>query len=173
MIKEKIRTVADYPKKGILFRDITPLLQDPAGFKSTINQFVNRFEHPEYQFDYVIGIEARGFVIGSAIAYALGKGFIPIRKPGKLPAKIISEHYQLEYSTDSLEIHQDAINPGDRVILIDDLLATGGTALAAASLIKQLGGEIIECAFLINLPALGGHQRLRAQNHSVYFLAEY
>lgn len=138
-----------------------------------IELFINHFQQNSVQFDYVVGIEARGFVLGSAIAYALGKGFIPIRKPGKLPAQVMSEDYQLEYRSDSLEIHQDAIGTGDRVILVDDLLATGGTVLAAASLIKRLGGIIQECTFLINLPDLGGYQRLKSHGHSIFFLTEF
>lgn len=172
-IKEKIRTIPDYPKKGIMYRDITTLLKDALGFRLVVDQLRERYQPQLDQIDLVAGIEARGFVVGGALAYALGKGFVPVRKHGKLPAKVISAEYQLEYGTDRLEVHQDAIWSGCRVLLIDDLLATAGTALAATGLIEQLGGKIHEMVFIVNLPDLGGEQKLTAKNYRVHALSEF
>jgi len=165
-IKSRIRTVANWPKKGIMFRDITTLLKDPLGFRLMVDDFVSHYKSMD--FDLVVGIESRGFILGAAIAYALGKGFVPIRKPGKLPAQTISEEYTLEYGTDKIEIHTDAIPPGTKVILIDDLLATGGTAQAAANLLKRLDAQILEIGFVVDLPDIGGHKRLEDQGYKLY-----
>ncbi len=170
-IKDKIRTVPDWPKPGIMFRDITTLLNDQAGLKMTINLLYERYK--DMPIDIVAGIESRGFIIGSAIAYKLSAGFVPIRKKGKLPAKTITQEYALEYGTDQVEIHQDAIQAGQNVLLIDDLIATGGTALAATQLIKKLAGNIIECAFIINLPNLGGLNKLKNEGYKTFNLVEF
>lgn len=167
-MKNLIRTIADYPKPGIFYRDITPLLKDSEGFHRTIEQIACRYEHTE--FDRIAALESRGFIIGSALAYALKKGFVPIRKKGKLPSKTIGYDYELEYGTDRIEMHTDAIAPGEKILLVDDLLATGGTAMAACHLIKQTGGHIIECCFMIGLPAIGGRNRLEQQGHNVFTL---
>jgi len=157
-IKSKIRTIPNFPKPGIMFRDVTTLLKDKEGFERAIDILCKRYEGKE--IDYVAGIESRGFIIGAVLANRLGVGFIPIRKPGKLPYESIKEEYALEYGTDSIEIHKDAISFGQKVLLVDDLIATGGTARAAANLIEKLGGEIVECSFIINLPDLKGTEKL-------------
>lgn len=172
-IKSRIRTVPDHPKKGIMFRDITTLIKDAVGFRFVIDDFTRRYISSEYDFDTVVGIESRGFIIGGALAYTLGKGFVPIRKRGKLPAAVISQEYQLEYGTDSIEIHKDAIGKGENILLVDDLLATGGTAMAAAELVKKLGGKIAEMAFIVNLPDLGGHKKLTDSGYTVYAQTEF
>jgi len=164
-IKQKIRTVPNWPKPGIMFRDITPLLADKDGFREVIEILEERYKNKE--IDVIAGIESRGFIIGSALASKLNKGFVLIRKPGKLPAEKIREEYSLEYGKDAVEIHKDAIKPSQKVLLIDDLLATGGTCLAAANLIERLGGEVIECAFIINLPELRGHEKLKWPLYSI------
>ena len=170
-IKSRIRTIPHYPKPNIMFRDITSLLKDPVGFKATIDELVRRYT--DMEIDKVAGIEARGFIVGAPLAYALGKGFVPIRKKGKLPAETIGHDYELEYGTDRIEIHTDAIMPGERVLLVDDLIATGGTAEAAARLIGKIGGKIVECCFVIDLPDVGGRKRLEKQGHSVFALCEF
>ena len=170
-IKSHIRTVPHYPKQGIMFRDITTLLKDPVGFRIAIHELLNRYTG--MKIDKVAGIEARGFIIGAPLAYMLGVGFIPIRKKGKLPAETIGHDYELEYGTDRIEIHTDAIAPGERVLLVDDLIATGGTAEAATKLIEKIGGEIIECAFVIDLPDVGGRKRLEKAGYKVFALCEY
>jgi adenine phosphoribosyltransferase len=172
-IKSKIRTIPDHPKKGIMFRDITTLIKDPVGFRLVIDALSQRFIKGDIKFDIIVGIESRGFIIGGALAYTLGKGFVPVRKKGKLPAETVSYEYQLEYGTDTIEIHKDAITAGERVLVIDDLLATGGTALATAELIKKLGGEIAEMAFIVNLPDVGGAKRLRAEGYKIFCLTEF
>ncbi len=172
-IKSKIRTIPDHPKKGIMFRDITTLIKDPVGFRLVIDNFTQRYIADEVDFDVIVGIEARGFIIGGALSYTLGKGFIPIRKVGKLPAEVESHEYDLEYGTDTVEIHRDAIVDGMKVLVVDDLLATGGTALAAAALIKKLGGRVAEMSFIVNLPEVGGEARLREKGYSVYCLTEF
>jgi adenine phosphoribosyltransferase len=172
-IKSKIRTVPDYPKKGIMFRDITTLIKDPVGFRLIIDTFTQRYIDRESQFDVIVGIESRGFIIGGALSYTLGKGFVPIRKAGKLPAEKISHEYDLEYGTDTIEIHKDAIGNGTRVLLVDDLLATGGTALASAALIEKLGGTISEMAFVVSLPDVGGYEKITQKGYKVFFLTEF
>jgi len=170
-IKSRIRTVPHYPKQGVMFRDITTLLKDPVGFRVTINELVNRYTG--VKIDRVAGIEARGFIIGSALAYQLGVGFVPVRKKGKLPAETVGHDYELEYGTDRIEIHVDAVSAGEKVLLIDDLIATGGTAEAACKLIENMGGEIVECSFVIDLPDLGGRARLEKLGHKVFALCEF
>ena len=170
-IKSRIRTIPHYPKQGVMFRDITTLLKDPIGFRITINEFVTRYT--EVKINKVVGIEARGFIIGAALAFQLGVGFIPIRKKGKLPAKTHSHDYKLEYGTDCIEIHVDAISQGDQVLLVDDLIATGGTAEAAVKLINAMGGKIVECCFVIDLPDLGGSLRLKKQGQKVFSLCKF
>ena len=166
-----IRTIPDYPKPGIQFRDITTLLKDPVGLSRTIDELARRYEQSKVKV--VAGIESRGFIIGAALAYKLGVGFVPVRKKGKLPGATISQEYQLEYGTDRIEVHVDAIAQGDRVLLVDDLIATGGTAIAAAKLIRQLGGQIIESAFVVDLPDLGGRARLKAAGYDVFTLCAF
>ncbi|CAH1903684.1 adenine phosphoribosyltransferase [Candidatus Nitrotoga sp. HW29] len=170
-IKSLIRTIPNYPKPNIMFRDITSLLKDPIGFRVTINELVRRYA--DMEIDKVMGIEARGFIVGAALAYALGKGFVPIRKKGKLPAETIGHDYELEYGTDRIEIHADAISPGERVLLVDDLIATGGTAEAATILIEKIGGKIVECCFVIDLPDIGGRKRLEKKGYNVFALCEF
>lgn len=170
-IKKLIRTVPNYPKPGIMFRDITTLIKDPAGLCLVVKEFCDRYS--ELKIDKIAAVESRGFIIGAPIAHQLKIGFIPIRKPGKLPADTVGCDYDLEYGTDRIEIHSDAISPGERVLLIDDLIATGGTAEAAVSLIRQCGGVIVECAFVVDLPALGGKQRLEALGAKVFALTEF
>jgi len=160
VIQRHIRDVPDFPKKGILFKDITPLLQSPAGLRSSIEGLAKAVDPQGY--DLVCGIESRGFIFGTALAHHLGKGFIPIRKPGKLPWKTASESYQLEYGTDRIEIHVDAVSTGRRVLMVDDLLATGGTMEAALKLVRRIGGEPVACCFVIELAALGGRERMGA-----------
>ncbi len=172
-IKSRIRTIPDHPKKGILFRDITTLIKDPVGFRLVIDHLTQRYIQGDILFDIIVGIEARGFIIGGALSYTLGKGFIPIRKVGKLPAEVVRHEYDLEYGTDTIEMHKDSISKGTRVLIIDDLLATGGTALAAATLIEKLGGQVIELAFIVNLPDIGGEKKLKEKGYSVYYLTEF
>jgi len=170
-VKSYIRTVPHYPKQGIMFRDITTLLKDPVGLKLTISELVKRYQGKAIR--KVVGIESRGFIIGAALAYELGAGFVPIRKKGKLPADTRGYDYELEYGVDRVEIHLDAIEPGEHVLLVDDLIATGGTAEAACKLIGECGGTILECAFVIDLPDLGGKKRLESAGHSVFALCEF
>ena len=170
-IVSRIRTIPDYPKPGIMFRDVTTLLKDPVGLRITVNELVNRYSG--VKIDKVAGIEARGFILGAPLAYMLGVGFVPIRKKGKLPAETVSQEYSLEYGTDVIEIHKDAITEGDRVLLVDDLIATGGTAEAAIALIQVLGGEIVECSFVVDLPELGGRLRLESLGQKVFTLCEF
>ncbi len=172
-IKSRIRTIPNYPKKGIMFRDITTLIKDPVGFRLVIDNFTQRYLQGDVPIDLIIGIEARGFIIGGALSYTLGKGFVPIRKKGKLPAEVVRHEYELEYGTDTVEVHKDAIAQGQKVLLVDDLLATGGTALAAAALIEKLGGIVAELAFIVNLPDVGGYKRLKDKGYSVYCLTDF
>jgi len=168
-LKKYIRNVHDFPKKGIVFRDITTLLLDKNGFCSTINLFLEYLK--DKHFEKIAAIESRGFVLGGAIANSLQKGLILVRKPGKLPAETVQEEYKLEYGTDALEIHKDAVKKGDGVVVIDDLLATGGTALATCQLIEKLGGKIVCAAFLIELSFLNGRGKLK--NYPVYTFINY
>ena len=170
-IKSRIRTVPNYPKPNIQFRDITTLLKDPVGFQLTIDDLIRRYK--DVKIDKIAGIESRGFILGAPLAYALGKGFIPIRKKGKLPAETIGHDYDLEYGTDRIEIHTDAIAKGEKILLVDDLIATGGTAEAACKLIEKMGGKIVECCFIIDLPDIGGHARLEKHGHKVFALCEF
>jgi len=172
-IKNLIRSIPDYPKKGIMFRDITTLIKDPLGFKLIIDNLKERYSSDSIKFDIIVGIESRGFIIGGALSYCLGKGFIPIRKKGKLPAETVSHEYELEYGTDTVEIHKDAINNGDRVLIVDDLLATGGTALAAITLIEKLGGVVAELAFIVDLPDLLGSKRIKDKGYNIYTMTEF
>ncbi len=172
-IKSMIRTVPNYPKKGIMFRDITTLIKDAVGLRLVVDGMTQRYLRAEFGFDAVVGIESRGFIIGGALAYALGKGFIPIRKKGKLPAEVVSQEYALEYGTDRIEVHRDAIAKGDRVLLVDDLLATGGTATAAAALVEQLGGSVVEMAFIVDLPEVGGRKKLTEKGYRIFTLTEF
>jgi adenine phosphoribosyltransferase len=168
-LKQRIREIPDFPKAGILFRDITPLLSDGRAFHQAIDYLGERYV--DRKVDIVVGVEARGFIMGAALAYKLGAGNALVRKQGKLPFKTNRTTYALEYGTDTLEIHQDAIKPGQRVVLADDLLATGGTISAAAELVRQLGGEIVELTFLIELTSLKGRERLGSL--PVYSLIQY
>lgn len=170
-LKEKIRTIPNWPKEGIMFRDITTLLQDPAGFKETIDKLTERYK--DIEIDYVCGIEARGFILGAPLALALGKGFIPIRKKGKLPGETISQDYELEYGTDTIEIHSDAIKANQKVLLIDDLLATGGTIFGAINLMKKVNAKVVECAFLVDLPEIGGSKKLEENNIPYFKLVDF
>lgn len=170
-IKSMIRTVPHWPKQGIMFRDITTLLSDKQGLKDIVKAFVERYK--DSGVEVVTGIESRGFITGALLAHELGAGFVPIRKKGKLPAETISEEYELEYGTDVIEMHSDSIRPGQKVLLTDDLIATGGTASAAARLIEKLGGEIMECAFIVDLPDVGGRKKLEAEGRKVFALVEF
>ncbi|MFA4858776.1 MAG: adenine phosphoribosyltransferase [Candidatus Margulisiibacteriota bacterium] len=165
-IKSRIRTVPHWPKTGIMFRDITTLLKDPVGLKICIDDFITRYK--DRDIDVVVGIDSRGFIWGGGVAYLLGKGFVPVRKKGKLPAATEKEEYALEYGTDTVEIHKDAIEHGQKVLIIDDLIATGGTAMAAAKLVKKLGGVVEEFAFIVDLPDLGGRKKLEHAGFAVY-----
>lgn len=170
-IKQKIRTVPHWPKQGIMFRDITTLLKDSEGFNTTIDMLVERYK--DMKIDIVAGIESRGFITGAVLAHRLGVGFIPIRKPGKLPAQTLSEEYELEYGKDKIEVHTDAIQKGDQVLVVDDLIATGGTALAACNLITKLGGKVVECSFIIDLIDIGGKKKLTNAGFKVFSLVEF
>lgn len=170
-VKDYIRTIVDFPHEGIMFRDVTTLFADPRGLRLAVDQLLHPYAGME--IDKVAGLEARGFILGGAVAHQLGKGFVPIRKKGKLPGAVISEEYQLEYGEAIVEIHDDAIAPGEKILLVDDLLATGGTAEAGIRLIERLGGEIIGCAFVIDLPELGGRKRLEALGMDVHALCDF
>lgn len=170
-LRSVIRTIPDYPKPGIMFRDITTLLTDARGFRRAIDELVQPLAGQK--IDKVAGIEARGFILGGAIAHQLSVGFVPIRKKGKLPYETIGETYELEYGVDEVEIHVDAVDKGDRVLLVDDLIATGGTAGAAIKLLERAGGEIVLCSFVVDLPDLGGAEKLRAMGKEVVSLIEF
>ncbi|MBV7396658.1 adenine phosphoribosyltransferase [Mameliella sediminis] len=170
-IKDYIRTIVDFPHEGIMFRDVTTLFADPRGFRMAIDQLLHPYAG--VRFDKVVGLEARGFILGGAVAHQLSAGFVPIRKKGKLPGAVISEDYQLEYGEAVVEIHDDAIQKGEKVLLVDDLLATGGTAEAGIKLVERLGGELIGCAFVIDLPELGGRKRLEALGMDVHALCAF
>ena len=168
-LKQQIRNIPDFPKPGILFYDITTLLRDPQGFKATIDSLATPYVNKG--IDLVVGIESRGFILGAAVAERIGAGLIPVRKPGKLPSKVIKEVYDLEYGKDALEIHADAIDARQRVLIVDDVLATGGTAAAATQLVKKCGGELHGLAFLIELTFLHGKSKLAGEN--VYSVLQY
>lgn len=170
-LKSRIRTIPDYPKPGILFRDITTLLQDPFGFRKLVDDLVQPFAGKN--IDAVAGIEARGFIIGGAVAHQLSCGFIPVRKKGKLPWETIGVDYQLEYGSDRVEIHTDAVTRGQNVLLVDDLIATGGTAAAAIQLLREAGANLVGCSFVIDLPDLGGADRIRALGVPVQTLVAF
>lgn len=157
-VKDRIRSIPDFPKQGILFRDITTALKDADTLKKMVDFICDNFKGEK--IDYIVGLESRGFIFGVPVAYKLNSGFIPVRKPNKLPAKTLKETYSLEYGTDSLEIHEDALQKGDRVLIVDDLLATGGTAAAACNLVSRTGAEIVGCAFVIELKDLNGKDKL-------------
>ena len=158
-VKDKIRSIPDFPKKGIIFRDITTALKDPETLRTIVDYLCNQFK--DIKIDYVAGIESRGFIFGMPIAYHLNAGCVPVRKPNKLPAETISQEYELEYGTDKIEIHKDAFGEGDNVLIIDDLLATGGTAEAACKLVKKTGANLVGVGFLIELEALNGREKLK------------
>ena len=168
-LKDKIRNIPDFPKPGILFYDITTLLGDPAGFRETIDALAGPYMNAG--IDIVVGIESRGFILGGAVADRIGAGFTPVRKPGKLPSSTISETYALEYGTDRLEIHDDAVRPGQRALIVDDVIATGGTARATAALVRRLGGTVHALAFLIELSVLNGRAQLNGEQ--VYSVLKY
>ena len=170
-LKSRIRTIPDFPKPGIQFRDITTLLKDPFGFRKRVDDLVQPFAGK--RVDAVAGIEARGFSIGGAVAHQLSTGFIPVRKKDKLPWDTIGQDYELEYGTDRVEIHRDAVGEGETVLIVDDLLATGGTALATLDLLRQAGADIVGCSFVVDLPDLGGRKRLEEQGVSVLTLVEF
>lgn len=159
-VRGLVRSIPDFPAPGILFRDITPVLHDAAALDAAVRLHLDLIDDLHGQIDRIVGIESRGFLFGMAVAHALGAGFVPVRKPGKLPAPTVHQTYALEYGQDRLHMHADAVSPGDRVLIIDDLLATGGTAQAAAQLVEGLGGRVVACLFLIELAALGGRDRL-------------
>lgn len=170
-LKSVIRTIPDYPKPGIMFRDVTTLLADARGFRRAIDELVQPLAGAK--IDKVAGIEARGFILGGAIAHQLSVGFIPIRKKGKLPYRTIGEKYELEYGVDEVEIHIDAVTKGEKILLVDDLIATGGTAGAAIKLLERAGGEVVLCAFVIDLPELGGAEKLRRMGKDVTALVAF
>ncbi|MFH0831299.1 MAG: adenine phosphoribosyltransferase [archaeon] len=170
-IKKKIRTVPNFPKKGIMFRDVTTLIKDAEGFKKVLDVLEERYKNRG--IDLIAGIESRGFVFSSALASRLGKGVVLVRKPGKLPAETVKEEYELEYGKDAVEIHKDAIQQGNKVLLVDDLVATAGTSLATCNLIKKLGGELVECAFVIELPDLKGREKLENEGYKVFSLVQF
>lgn len=170
-IRDRIRTVPDWPQAGVQFRDITPLLQDPKTFRVLVDMFVHRYM--DQDLDMVAGVDARGFILGSVVAYELNLGFVPIRKKGKLPFMTVSEEYELEYGSATVEIHTDACRAGDRVLLIDDLIATGGTMIAAAKLLARIGANVVEAAAIVDLPELGGSNLIRAQGIPLYTVCEF
>lgn len=168
-IKSKVRTVPDWPIGGVMFRDITTILADPEAFRETCDIFYDRYA--DKNIDKIVGIDARGFLFGAVLAYKMGIGFVPIRKRGKLPYKTIEESYSLEYGEATIAVHEDAIKKGDRIVIVDDLIATGGTIGAAANLVEKLGGEIVECAVAIELPELKGREKLG--NHKLFAIMEF
>ena len=170
-VQDYIRTIVDFPHEGILFRDVTTLFSDPRGFRMAVDQMLHPYAGE--QIDKVVGLEARGFILGGAIAHQLGTGFVPIRKKGKLPGATISQEYTLEYGAAVVEVHDDAIQAGECILLVDDLLATGGTAEAGIKLVERLGGEIMGCAFIVNLPNLGGGEKLKAMGMDVHVLCDF
>ena len=172
-LRNHIRTVHDWPAPGVEFRDITPLLQDAKVFRVLIDAFVHRYMDPSMRPDVVAGLDARGFILGAVIAYELNVGFVPIRKKGKLPFTTIEETYELEYGSATVELHTDAVKPGDRVLLIDDLIATGGTMMAGMKLLEKLGAQVIEGAAIVDLPELGGSEKLRTAGLPLFTLIHF
>ena len=170
-LKSMIRTVPDFPKKGIMFRDITTILQNKEGFMHVINKFYERYK--DRNIDIVVGIESRGFIFGATLAYKLGCSFVPVRKEGKLPYHTMKQEYALEYGKAVVEIHKDAITKGQKVLIVDDLIATGGTAKATINLVEKLGGKIVECAFVVELPDLHGGEKIEKQGYKVFSLVEF
>jgi len=172
-LRNNIRTVPDWPVAGVQFRDITPLLQNPRVFRVLIDAFVHRYMSPVMRPDVVAGLDARGFILGAVVAYELNVGFVPVRKKGKLPFTTVAETYELEYGTATVELHTDAVKPGQRVLLIDDLIATGGTMMAGMKLLEKLGAEVIEGAAIVDLPELGGSDKLRAAGLPLFTLVNF
>lgn len=171
LLTQVIKSVQDYPKPGILFRDVTSLMQDGAAFAAVIDHL--KAHYSSQGITKIVGTESRGFIFGAPLAYAMGIAFVPVRKPGKLPRETIAEHYQLEYGQDTLEIHLDAISPTDKILLVDDLLATGGTIDATTKLVRRLGGQVADATFVVNLPDLGGQQRLEALGLTIHSLVDF
>jgi adenine phosphoribosyltransferase len=172
-LRNHIRTVPDWPTPGVQFRDITPLLQDAKVFRVLIDAFVHRYMDTGMRPDVVAGLDARGFILGAVVAYELNVGFVPIRKKGKLPFTTVEETYELEYGSATVELHTDAVKPGDRVLLIDDLVATGGTMMAGRKLLERLGASVMEGAAIVDLPELGGSQRIRDSGLSLFTLVDF
>jgi adenine phosphoribosyltransferase len=172
-LREHIRTVPDWPAPGVQFRDITPLLQEAKVFRVLIDAFVHRYMDVNQRPDVVAGLDARGFILGAVVAYELGVGFVPIRKKGKLPFTTVEETYELEYGSATVELHTDAVKPGQRVLLIDDLIATGGTMMAGKKLLEKLGAEVMEGAAIVDLPELGGSDKLRADGLKLFTLVDF
>jgi len=172
-LRDHIRTVPDWPAPGVQFRDITPLLQNAKVFRVLIDAFVHRYLDPSMRPDVVAGLDARGFILGAVIAYELNVGFVPIRKKGKLPFTTVEETYELEYGSATVELHTDAVKPGDRVLLIDDLIATGGTMMAGMKLLEKLGAQVMEGAAIVDLPELGGSSKLRAAGLPLFTLLDF
>ncbi len=172
-LKDHIRTVPDWPAPGVQFRDITPLLQEAKVFRVLIDAFVHRYMDPALRPDVVAGLDARGFILGAVVAYELNVGFVPIRKKGKLPFTTVEETYELEYGSATVELHTDAVIPGNRVLLIDDLIATGGTMMAGKKLLEKLGAHVMEGAAIVDLPELGGSDKLRASGLSLFTLIDF
>jgi len=170
-VKDYIRTIVDFPHEGILFRDVTTLFADPRGFRMCVDQLLQPYAG--LRIDKVAGLEARGFILGGAVAHQLSTGFVPIRKKGKLPGQTISQAYKLEYGEAVVEVHDDAMQPGEKILLVDDLLATGGTAEAGIKLIERLGAQVVGCAFVVDLPELGGRKRLEEMGMDVYALCTF
>jgi adenine phosphoribosyltransferase len=170
-IKRQIRTVPDWPEKGVMFRDITPLLQNPKSLRVLVDLFVHRYM--DEKLDLVAGIDARGFILGAIVAYELNLGFVPIRKKGKLPFTTVAEEYELEYGSATVELHSDACKPGDRVLLIDDLVATGGTMIAGKKLLERLGAIVVEGAAIVDLPELGGSKKVRESGLKLHTIVNF
>lgn len=171
LLKERIRDIPDFPKPGIVFKDITPLMKDQEAFRMAVGMIVKRYER--HRIDYVVGIESRGFIFGAPISFGLNCGFIPVRKPGKLPYETRRQEYELEYGTDALEMHVDALEPGSRILIVDDLLATGGTVSATTELVRAAGGDVVEAAFLVELSFLGGRERVAAKGLEIFPLVTF
>ena len=170
-VKDYIRTIPDFPHEGIMFRDVTTLFSNPRGLRLAIDQLLEPYVGQK--IDKVIGLEARGFILGGAVAHQLGVGFVPVRKKGKLPGKTLSQDYKLEYGEATVEIHEDALEAGERVLIVDDLLATGGTAVAGIKLVEQLGAQVVSCAFVVDLPELGGRKVLTDMGLDVHTICDF